>query len=384
MRNTISIIISVLFLFSCESDQKNVPSYENPISYQIEIIDSVVVDYIGMMAWSHISPDGENFLAIDQQKNDILLINKNGEIIYKMNKTGDQPDAIGPNISARPQFRNNNEIALLGSKGLFIFGFDGGLIKSIKPDFDPISNFIIQNADQFQFIDENHAVAVFGARNPEGAGFYTEASGTKLESIDLEKGTFTGIFPYPESSRFNSTETFPITNSIPVFRANKEGIYLAFKNEAKIFQYDWTNPQRSKNVIGLKIEPFHLMPGMDPKSVDKETIKFDTRDFAYGSINNIFISSDRIILSYSQGLSDEEYSQITDGINDFQETFRVVGQKNKSVLSVIESDGTPIPIEIPELLGRLELVDREGNLWFSANKNEIERDYEVLFKCMIK
>jgi len=381
----ISLFIAYLILVSCSSPNSQKKESESAReSYGLEILDSLVVDYIGMMAWSHISPDGNNFLAIDQQKSDILLIGKNGEIKSNINKTGDQPDAIGPNLAARPQFRNNNEIALLGSKGMFIFGFDGHLKRSIKPDFDPISNLVIQNADQFQFIDENHAVAAYGARNPEGAGFYTQASGTKLESIDVENEIFTGILPYPKSSRFNSTETFPITNSIPVFRANEKGIYIAFKNEAKIFQYDWENPEHPKNEINLKIEPFHLMKGKDPKSVDKEVIRFDVRDFAFGSLNNIFLSEDRILLSYSQGLSDEEYKQITEGISDFQESFSVVGKKNKSALAVINSDGLPIPIVIPDFLGRLEFVDREGHLWFSPNKNEVERDYEVLYKSKIK
>jgi hypothetical protein len=375
---------SLLFLSCSGPNSQSEVSSSNRESYGLEILDSLVVDYIGMMAWSHISPDGNNFLAIDQQKSEILLIGKNGEIKSNLNKTGDQPDAIGPNLAARPQFRNNNEIALLGSKGLFIFGFDGNLKRSIKPDFDPISNLVIQNADQFQFIDENHAVAAYGARNPEGAGFYTEASGTKLELIDLENEIFTGTLPYPKSSRFNSAETFPITNSIPVFRANEKGIYLAFKNEAIIFQYDWENTENPKNEINLKIEPFHLMKGKDPKSVDKEVIRFDVRDFAYGALNNIFIAGDRIILSYSPGLSDEEYNQITEGISDFQESFSAVGKKNKSVLAVINSDGLPITIEIPDYLGKLEFVDKEGNLWFSPNKNEVERDYEVLFKTKLK
>jgi len=355
----ISLFIAYLILVSCSSPNSQKKDSESAReSYRLEILDSLVVDYIGMMAWSHISPDGNNFLAIDQQKSDILLIGKNGEIKSNINKTGDQPDAIGPNLAARPQFRNNNEIALLGSKGMFIFGFDGHLKRSIKPDFDPISNLVIQNADQFQFIDENHAVAAYGARNPEGAGFYTQASGTKLESIDVENEIFTGILPYPKSS--------------------------SFKNEAKIFQYDWENPEHPKNEINLKIEPFHLMKGKDPKSVDKEVIRFDVRDFAFGSLNNIFLSEDRILLSYSQGLSDEEYKQITEGISDFQESFSVVGKKNKSALAVINSDGLPIPIVIPDFLGRLEFVDREGHLWFSPNKNEVERDYEVLYKSKIK
>lgn len=385
LKGLLTFSIASLLHISCSGpNSQSKVSSSNRESYGLEILDSLVVDYIGMMAWSHISPDGNNFLAIDQQKSDILLIGKNGEIRTILNKTGDQPDAIGLNLAARPQFRNDAEIALLGSKGLFIFGFDGNLKRSIKPGFDPISNMIIQNADQFQFMDENRAVAAYGARNPEGSGFYTVASGTKLELIDLEKEIFSGIFPYPKSSRFNSTETFPITNSIPVFRANEKGIYLGFKNEAKIFQYDWGNPENPKNEINLKIEEFHLMKGNDPKSVDKEVIRFDVRDFAYGALNNIFISGDKILVSYSPGLSDEEYNQITEGISDFQESFSAVGKKNKSVLAVIDSEGLPIPIEIPDSLGKLEFVDKEGNLWFSPNKNEVERDYEVLFKSKIK
>ncbi|WP_114752116.1 hypothetical protein [Pleomorphovibrio marinus] len=381
------IYFSIAFLISvsCSSPNSQTEVSESTReSYGLEILDSMVVDFIGVMAWSHISPDGDNFLAIDQQKSNVLLIGKDGEIRATLHKTGDQPDAIGQNLSARPQFRNNAEIALLGSKGLFIFGFDGNLKKSIKPSFDPFSSFFIQNTDQFQFMDENHAVAVYGARNPEGSGFYTEASGTKLESIDVENGTFTGILPYPFSSRYNSSETFPITNSTPVFRASEKGIYLAFKNEAKIFHYDWENTENPKDEIHLKIEPFHLMKGKDPKSVDKKAIHIDVRDFSYGSINNIYLAGDELLVSYTHGLSDEEFDQVTEGISGFQESLRLIEENNRSKLAVLLSDGLPIPIETPDVFGTLEFVDKEGNLWFSPNKNEVERDYEVLYKSTIK
>jgi hypothetical protein len=284
------LFIAGLTIVSCNNQNSQTKVSESTVeSYELEILDSVVVDFIGRMDWSHISPDGESFLGVDQQKSDVLLIDKEGEIRATLTKTGDQPDAIGPNLAARPQFRNNTEIALLGNKGLFIFGLDGNLKKNIKPSFDPFSNFFIHNADQFQFKGENHAVAFYGARNPEGAGFYTQASGTKLEFIDIEKGTFTGILPYPLSSRYNASETFPITNSTPIFRASGKGIHLAFKNEAKIFQYDWENLENPKKEINLQIEPFHLMKGKDPKSVDTRAINIDDRDFAYGSINSIFV-----------------------------------------------------------------------------------------------
>lgn len=125
------------------------------------------------------------------------------------------------------------------------------------------------------------------------------------------------------------------------------------------------------------------MKGKDPKSVNKEVISFDVRDFAYGSINNILLSGDKILLSYNQGLSDEEYKNITEGISDFQESFRVVGQKNKSILAVFDEEGLPINMVVPDFLGRLEFVDKEGYLWFSPNKNDVERDYEVLYKTRL-
>lgn len=377
--------ITYLILTSCSSpNPKSDANTPNRESYELEILDSLVVDYIGMMAWSHISPEGNNFLAIDQQKSDILLIGKNGEIKTTLNKTGDQPDAIGSNLVARPQFRNNAEIALLGKKGLFIFGFDGNLKKSIKSDFDPISNLVIQNADQFQFTNENNAVAVYGSRNQEGSGFYTEASGTKLEFIDIENETFTGILPYPSTSRFNSEETYTIINSIPSFRASSKEIYIAFKNDPKIYQFDLDNTENPKNEIILQIDPFHLMKGKDPKAVNKEAFSIVSRDFTYGAINNIWLAKDNFVVSYSSGLSDEEYEQTTQGITDFQEIFTVTGQKNKSVLAVFDKKGFPTKIDVPDFLGRLEFVDKEEYLWFSPNQNEVERDYEVLFKTRLK
>lgn len=283
----------------------------------------------------------------------------------------------------RPQFRNNDEIALLGVKGLSIFDFQGNLKEQFKPDFNPAMNFIILNADVFQFRNPNYAVALLGGRNSEISGFYESTEVTKLEAIDLSNGTYSAIIPFPENSRFKASELYPVTNTIPVLRSTMDGIYIGFKNEPKLFFYTWGDLDNPSKEIQLQIDNFQLMKGKDPKSVDRDVISFDTREFAYGAINHLYWANGNLLLGYSKGLSDEEYERATEGIDDFQEKFNAIGRKNKTEWALVAEDGSINPVKIPDNLGGIEFVDQEGNLWISPNRNDIERDYEVLFKMKL-
>lgn len=381
-----SALIALALFSSLACGRKEVESSADasPKSYGLEILDSLVVDYIGLLSWSHISPDGQKFLAMDLQKSDVLLIDNEGQILQTLNKSGDQPESIGPNLMGRPQFRNDTEIAFLGTKGLFLFDLRGNLKQQLKPDFNPIMNFIILNADVFQFRDPNFALALMAGRNTEGSGFYESTVGTKFEVIDLNSGKYSGIIPFPENSRFKTSEIFPVTNTVPLLRTTKEGLYIAFKNDPKIFFYKWEDLNSPSKEIQLQIDNFQLIKGKDPKSVNQNMISFDTREFAYGAINQLIWVDGQLLINYSPGLSDEEYERLTNGVSDFQEIFNLIGEKNQSQWAVVSEDGNLTPVEIPGKLGRIEFVDQKGNLWISPNRTEMERDYEVLFKARLR
>jgi hypothetical protein len=127
-------------------------------------------------------------------------------------------------------------------------------------------NFIILNADVFQFRNPNYAVALLGGRNSEGSSFYESVVGTKLEAIDLSNGAYSAIIPFPENSRFKASELFPVTNTIPVLRTTKNGLYIGFKNEPKLFFYTWEDLSNPSKEIQLQIDNFQLMKGKDPKN----------------------------------------------------------------------------------------------------------------------
>lgn len=382
--NSALIALALFSILACGRKEVESSADASPKSYGLEILDSLVVDYIGLLSWSHISPDGQKFLAMDLQKSDVLLIDNEGQILQTLNKSGDQPESIGPNLMGRPQFRNDTEIAFLGTKGLFLFDLRGNLKQQLKPDFNPIMNFIILNADVFQFRDPNFALALMAGRNTEGSGFYESTVGTKFEVIDLNSGKYSGIIPFPENSRFKTSEIFPVTNTVPLLRTTKEGLYIAFKNDPKIFFYKWEDLNSPSKEIQLQIDNFQLIKGKDPKSVNQNMISFDTREFAYGAINQLIWVDGQLLINYSPGLSDEEYERLTNGISDFQEIFNLIGEKNQSQWAVVSEDGNLTPVEIPGKLGRIEFVDQKGNLWISPNRTEMERDYEVLFKARLR
>lgn len=382
--NSALIALALFSILACSRKELESSADTSPKSYGVEILDSLVVDYIGLLSWSHISPDGRKFLAMDLQKSDVLLIDNEGQMLQTLNKSGDQPESIGPNLMGRPQFRNDTEIAFLGTKGLFLFDLRGNLKQQFEPDFNPIMNFIILNADVFQFRDPNFALGLMAGRNTEGSGFYESTEGTKFEAIDLSKGSYLGVIPFPENSRFKASEIFPVTNTVPLLRTTKEGLYIAFKNEPKIFFYNWDDLNKPSKEIQLQVDNFQLIKGKDPKSVNQNMISFDTREFAYGAINQLIWVDGQLLINYSPGLSDEEYERITNGISDFQEIFNLIGEKNQSQWAVVSEDGSLTPIEIPGKLGRIEFVDQEGNFWISPNRTEMERDYEVLFKARLR
>lgn len=195
----------MVFSISCSGNEHLNLSEKQDEIYRIEVLDSLIVDYIGDLSWSDLSPYGENFLAVDRQKSDVLLINSSGKIIQILNKTGDQSESIGPNLIGRTKFRNE--------KGLTQFDLNRNLNRNVKPDFDPIMNFIALNSDCMQFRGQNFTVAVIGGRITEGSGFDKTTYGIKLKSINIYTDSFKGIIPFLQNSRFSNLGLFPVTNT---------------------------------------------------------------------------------------------------------------------------------------------------------------------------
>lgn len=126
-----TILIFFVLLVSCGKEVAKEQDSDQ-VSFRIEVIDSVMVDFVGSCSWSSISPDGKHFLAINTQTNEIILIDQKGFILQTFQKTGDQPESIGNMPLVRPQFKSNTAWSVLGSNGIFTYGLSGEQIELEK------------------------------------------------------------------------------------------------------------------------------------------------------------------------------------------------------------------------------------------------------------
>ncbi|MFN3803331.1 MAG: hypothetical protein ACK4SB_16825, partial [Belliella pelovolcani] len=156
---------SILFQISCGNKDSRNNVLLAAESYELEIIDSVMIDYLGALSWSDISIDGKYILGYNYQNSDVLLFSTMGEVLGTFNKSGDQPDGIGGSALSRPQFVKENEWAILGSKGVYAYNFQGGLTRTAKPGFSVSLSLTISNANILHFLDEDRALTHFMGRD---------------------------------------------------------------------------------------------------------------------------------------------------------------------------------------------------------------------------
>ena len=92
MKKLYLLLTSLAFLFiACQ----NKSSKENNVnySYDLEIIDSLTIDYLGNLELQAINADENLFLFSDESH--LLLFNRAGLIISEFDKPQDAPDAFG-------------------------------------------------------------------------------------------------------------------------------------------------------------------------------------------------------------------------------------------------------------------------------------------------
>ena len=376
-------VIAILTFQSCGEKKTEEASIQDASSFEFEIQDSVMVDYLGSMSWSDISKDGKHILAYDNQTSDILLLSSEGEVLGKFNKSGDQPDAIGSNPISRPQFVKADEWAILGKKGVYSFSFDGELTRTAKPDFTVSISLSISNAKTLQFLNEDKALIYYLGRD-NNSSFYVSPTSSQLEIADLKEGDFKAILPFPDGSKYKNPEKIhTVLTTMPAMTISKGKLYLAFKNEPKLWIYDIDNLSTPLEEININFSKFIEKEGMSPSEVDDKSFGINPKDFTYGTIDNVFVHDELIFINYTEGVSDAEYEKIKDENSDFNQMISGIFKANKSAYAVLDKNGQLKPLEFPKRTRSIEFIDSEGNFWLSYNKEE-ELDYELIFKSKLR
>ena len=386
MKKLISLYLLLPILtFSCSQKEESLP--EKPLSeqqFEFEIYDSLVVDYLGNLYLADISPDWETFMLYNDQNDSIFLVNSEGEIRSKFMRKGEGPGDYRVSRYNPPQFLTNAEIIIPAWMGFYCYSFSGDLTRKFEMGYNP-SHSLLDLYTNKLVITKDQIIYPWEGRNGDSLGVQGKAfqlQTKRLEVLDLESGKFTPTTPFPDQSKFKTDQTAYFNFNYTTRLAGLgDSIYVAYRNEPKIFTYHLENLNQPSSVLEIPFKEFVEKYPRDGNDLSS----YDMRDVYSGSINALIPSGEnRFLINYTRGTTDEEYNQIfskTGQIN--QEFYKEI--RKISVYGWILFDGktiSPLIARRPEI-GSLGKLISENEIWFTPNYSEVEKDYIVLYKTRL-
>ncbi|MFC3415708.1 hypothetical protein [Algoriphagus hitonicola] len=365
-----------------EREQTAAPLSEQVLKF--EIYDSLVVDYLGNLLLMDISPDGKNYLMIDQNTDTIFVTNPEGEIQEKLFLKGEGPGLYKDSRWGLAKFISNQEFILSTGSSFYQFRNTGDLEEEYKMGFSVFSTLQITNGNNIQVLGDQVFANISGRDIDKwgAGGIDYQQNARHLEVLDLTTGEFEPAIKFPKSSKFSSADQAYF--DLLYFRqlaVSKDSLFLAFRNEPKIYGYPINDFGQSPSI---KTIPFETFIENEPKS-DKVSDSFNMNDFFVGTINDIHHTEDQqFLINYLSGLSEEEFQKAsaeTDG--DFNKIFEFAEKYNTGGFVLFDGSQLSPIIKKPEILGNLNKFVSKDEIWFSLNFSEAENDYSVIYKTRL-
>lgn len=379
------LFIPILLGFSCSQKEESLP--EKPLSeqqFEFEISDSLVVDYLGNLYLADISEDGKTFLLIDQQTDTLFVTDSQGTIIHKFSKKGEGPGMYPQGRLGPPRFLNDEEIIIPSWKGFHLYFLPGDATRSFFPEFNPTTSLVNQYDNSLVTYQEKIYYPLEGRIANElgidGREFQTKTK--RVEVLDLSSGKFTPVIPFPKTSKFSTGEkSFLNVNYKTTLASKDDSLYVAFRNEPVIYGYHFSQLDSPTTRYTI---PFEEFIQKEPKDAEKFGA-YEARDLYVGAINSFDrTEKNRFLIKYSRGLTDEEYQEIFALIEKDQDAgFEKMRQINTNGSILFDGKSVSSLIKKPKSLGFTYEFISEDEIWFSANFEETENDYSVLYKTRI-
>lgn len=376
--------LGLLIVSACSSKEEEF--LQKPLSeqsFEFEIYDSLVVDYLGNLVLVDISPNRHNFLFIDQATDTIFVTDQKGIILHRFLATGEGPEKIEGNRSGISKFLNNETLIVPGSRGISRFSIDGKLQKTYSPEFIGLAQLVIP-FNETLFIRGDKAYFYMPGRYSDlgQQGIEYQQKSKQLEVLDFSTGKFESFLPFPKESKFSSfKDEFGTLDFYPNFNLNGDSLIVTFRNEPKIFTYLL---DQLDTPIAVKTIPFPIFieRGTDEKPVNGG---FNVRDFFLGTINKVIPTENQFFLvDYLSGLGENDVEEITAlASSDFDKMFEEGYKRNTAGMILFDGKHISQPIVKPEILGQLSKYISLKEIWFSLNFSEAEKDYVVIYKTRL-
>ncbi|MCH7399718.1 hypothetical protein MM236_17105 [Belliella sp. DSM 107340] len=384
-------LIVIIFFYSCSEHKET--EQEISTSYSFEVIDSLDLKVLGNPLIIDVSPKADRFAFYDYANEEFIITDNTGEIISRFSKKGDTPDSYGFPIEF-PSFVNENQLALVGMKGVFIYDLEGNMIKKLShPESMGGAAFMTFSGKGIE------TVSLQGKRYllsksirtrdtyPGEQRFYDNFRAIELIDIDEEK--FIEIVPFEQGSQFLDGNGYFESDYTPALEATDEKLYIALGAEQRLNVYDLSSEgAKLDTIVMLNIPDFGKLPITSRAEFSKGsiTVKGDTP-----AIRNIHIVDGKILIQYYGGIPEDKMKELEALWNsgNEEESERLYDQVESEVIQgilILDQNTFEVVgnLEFPKNFNKSGFASGGGFLWMEKAPNEeAEEDFLRIYKVKL-
>ncbi|MGM0579833.1 MAG: hypothetical protein ACQETL_04085 [Bacteroidota bacterium] len=391
MRNFLFITcITLAIIFSsCSSEKAKENISDSDIEFQFEIVDSLLVDYLGVPLLCDFSPSQEHVLFFNKRNTEFIITDVKGEIISQFTKEGDIPDNPGT-LSDRPIFYDNHTVIAHGQKGIWAYDFEGENVWKIERE-QPLSYWFSKSYGRSMYLLEpEHYFTVINydqlAIDASKDSLYENQHALKIVNKNSESTK--AAIPLESFSRYLDGKGYQSSSMLPSnhFRGNQ--MVISYQKEDLIYIYEWKNKSfQLADTFSLNINPFYLDEGKDRESLEGQIGFSMGGKMGEAEVRGTWLlSEDQVLVFYNKGIKEPERKE---------PKMEKVGENSMKLVTPdnIPEDEFQVyregkkygrPFKLPNALSTLLYVDGDF-VWFKKNYEAlgVEDDHAVFYKTKL-
>lgn len=384
MKKLIFILLAVLTISGCK--EQNEGHSANNMVEEYEILDSIKVNYQGVLSVIDFCPSSKIFLSVDRVKDSkvFLVFNEQGKILLKFENSSSGPMAFRGDVNSLTFDEKCNGFWLLTQAGIYHYNLDGEQTKFVE-DENSGERFLPSDYNLIQ-LESNSSNLFFSLYKTPHLGytlnemdFYKHVK--MFSKINIESSSFEGVLGFEKESEYLiGNRIYPPFFSYSEFDPEKTLLYTTFSNDTSINVYKYNNGNFSlQQRIPLKLDFYKIKKeNYNLTEIDHYKAALDSR------IDRLLISNNRIFISYVKGMDHGNFlsSDLRYNGDEFYQEFVIDNYRH--CLSILEN-GEKIgsDIELSEFMTAPSIAFSDTELLVGLNRSKIELQNEVFLRIKI-
>jgi hypothetical protein len=391
MRNLVLIIsLSTCLIFaSCSSNNVTEKVADSDIEFQFEIVDSLLLDYLGTPLLCDFSPNKERILFYNGRNTEFIITDASGEILNQFSKEGDIPDNPGT-LADRPIFYNDSTIIAHGQKGIWAYNFVGENVLKIEREKSLGFWFSKTFSRSMYLLDPNEYFTVINydqlVINASNDSLYENQ--TALKIVNGQTKSIKPTIPLESFSRYLDGNGYQPASMLPSNHVNKNTMVLSYSKEDLIYLYEWKDQTfQLADTFSLGIEPFFLDQGKDRESFEGQNGFSMGGKVGEADVRGVWLVNDnQVLVQYNAGIKESE--RLEPKMEKIGEnSMRMVNPDNipdDKFQLYKDTEKYGISFSSSKALSSLLYIDGDF-IWFRKNNEAlgVEDDYAVFYKTKL-